>query len=114
MNIETLREFCLRIPGTTEGMKWGTLCFMVEDKIFIIINLEGGSSFSVKCEVENFESLTEHPGISQAYHLAKRHWIQVQHFEEFDDKRTEQLILHSRKLVLAKLSKKVQQHYAGL
>lgn len=114
MNIEILREFCLAIPGTTEDVKWGTLCFMVEDKIFIMINLEEGSRFSIKCDVEDFEVLTEHPAISQAYHLAKRHWIQVEHFEEFDDEKIKQLILQSRKLVLAKLSKKVQEHYAHL
>ncbi|MBC7417035.1 MAG: MmcQ/YjbR family DNA-binding protein [Pedobacter sp.] len=112
MNIETLRDFCLDLPGTTEDVKWGTLCFMIEDKIFIMINLEEGSRFSIKCDVEDFEALTGHPAINQAYHLAKRHWIQVEHFEEFDDKRIKQLILQSRKLVLDKLSKKVQGKYA--
>lgn len=114
MNVETLREFCLTLAGTTEDVKWGNLCFMIEQKIFIIIDLEEGNRFSIKCDVEDFDALTEHPAINQAYHLAKRHWIQVEHFEDFNDETIRELILKSRELVLAKLSKKLQEKYADL
>lgn len=111
MHIEALRDFCLALPYITEDVKWGNLCFMIEEKIFIIISLEGKNQFAVKCDVENFDALTENPAINQAYHLAKRHWIQVENFDNFPDDQIKDLIIRSRQLVLAKLPKKVQQKY---
>lgn len=111
MNIETLRDFCLILPGVTEDIKWGNLCFLIEEKIFIIISLEGDNLFSVKCDLEDFDSLTEHPAINQAYHLAKRHWIQVEGFEAFPDASIKDLVSKSYQLVLRKLPLKTQQKY---
>ncbi len=114
MNIETLRIFCLGLAGTTEDIKWGNLCFMIENKIFIIIPLEAENKISVKCDVEDFANLTAHPAINQAYHLAKRHWIQVEQFENFGDQQIKELIEKSRQLVLKKLPKKLQAKYQNL
>ena len=48
MDVETFREYCLSLPGTTEGMKWDHLCFMIEEKIFVIIALDDGN----RCRIE--------------------------------------------------------------
>ncbi len=111
MDIETFRNYCLSLPGTTEGMKWGHLCFMIEEKIFLIIAIDEGNRFSTKCTPEEFDELSARDGIMQAYHLAKRQWVQVADLEVLNDVELKKRIMTSRALVLAKLPKKVQEKY---
>jgi len=111
MDIESFREYCLSLPGTTEGMKWDHLCFMIEEKIYVIIAIERGSSFSIKCNPDEFDALAARDGISQAYHLAKRQWIQVENLDVLNDKELKSRVADSRAMVLAKLSKKIQAKY---
>ncbi|WP_373550891.1 MmcQ/YjbR family DNA-binding protein [Haliscomenobacter sp.] len=41
MHIEQLRELCLSLPGTSEGIKYGDqLCFMVMGKVFCSSNVK--------------------------------------------------------------------------
>jgi predicted DNA-binding protein (MmcQ/YjbR family) len=110
MDIETFREYCLTLNGTTEGMKWGHLCFMIEEKMFVIISLEEGS-FSIKCDPEDFDALVGRVGIQQASHMAKRQWVRVDGLEVMPDDELKRRITGSRALVLAKLSKKLQEKY---
>jgi len=112
MDIETFREYCLSLPGTTEGMKWGHLCFMIEEKMFFIIAIDEDNSFSIKCDPEEFDALTAREGIQQAHHMAKRQWIRVANLEVFNDSELKSRVEASRTMVLAKLSKKAQAKYA--
>lgn len=111
MDVETFREYCLSLPGTTEGMKWDHLCFMIEEKIFVIIAIDEGNRFSTKCSPEEFDELTARDGIEQAYHLAKKQWVQIADLEVLNDEELKKRIETSRALVLAKLPKKVQEKY---
>ena len=111
MDIETFREFCLSLPGTTEGIKWEHLCFMIEEKIFVIIALDEGNSLSTKCSAEEFVELTAREGIQQAFHMAKRQWIQIANLDVLNDLELKKRVETSRGLVLAKLTKKVQEKY---
>ncbi|RZJ81480.1 MAG: hypothetical protein EOO47_04105 [Flavobacterium sp.] len=111
MDIESFREYCLSLPGTTEGMKWGHLCFMIEEKIFVIIAIDEGNSFSTKCNPEEFDELTARDGIKQAFHMAKRQWVQIENLEVLNDRELSERIKTSRALVLAKLPKKIQEKY---
>ncbi|MGF1923049.1 MAG: MmcQ/YjbR family DNA-binding protein [Bacteroidia bacterium] len=111
MDIESFREYCLSLPGTTEGMKWEHLCFMIEEKIFVIVALDRGNSFSTKCSPEEFDELTARDGVKQAYHMAKRHWVEIAHLDVLSDAELKKRVSTSRSLVLAKLPKKVQERY---
>ncbi|WP_316736456.1 MmcQ/YjbR family DNA-binding protein [Pedobacter aquatilis] len=111
MDIESFREYCLSLPGTTEGMKWDHLCFMIEEKIFVIADIDTGSRFSIKCNPDDFDALTARDGIAQAYHLAKRQWIQIENLDVLNDKELKARVADSRALVLAKLPKKIQAKY---
>ena len=111
MDIESFRAYCLSLPGTTEGMKWDHLCFMIEEKIYVIIAIDEGKRFSIKCYPEDFDTLTARDGIAQAYHLAKRQWIQVEHLDVLTEKELKSRVADSRALVLAKLPKKTQAKY---
>ncbi|RNL54496.1 MmcQ/YjbR family DNA-binding protein [Pedobacter jejuensis] len=112
MDIESFREYCLSLPGTTEGMKWEHLCFMIEEKIYIIIAIDDGCRFSIKCNPDEFDVLTARDGIAQAFHLAKRQWIQVENLDVLNDKELKSRVEASRAMVLAKLPKKIQAKYS--
>lgn len=110
MDIETFRAYNLSLKGTTEGMKWDHLCFMIAEKLFVIIDLELGS-FSLKCDPEDFDALVGRAGIQQAPHMAKRQWIKVNGLEVMPDEELKMRIQTSRALIMAKLSKKLQALY---
>ena len=111
MDIESFREYCLGLPGTTEGMKWEHLCFMIEEKLFIIIAIDQGNSFSTKCTPEEFDELTARDGISQAPHMAKKQWVRIENLDVLSITELKKRVETSRALVLAKLPKKVQEKY---
>ncbi len=52
MNIEHFREFCLSLPGTSEGMPFDnvTLVFKVMGKLFALTDIESFESFNLKCD----------------------------------------------------------------
>ena len=112
MDIETFRAYCLSLEGTTEEIKWeSSLCFMVELKIFVIYSLEhGGVAF--KCDPDDFDALVAKDGIRQAPHFARRQWVALENLEVLPGQELKERILASRKLVISKLTKKLQQKYA--
>jgi predicted DNA-binding protein (MmcQ/YjbR family) len=110
MNIESFRDYCLSLPGTTEGLKWEHLCFMIEEKIFVLVDLHT-HGFCMKCDVEDFEELAARDGIMQAPHFARKQWVFVDGLEVFNKKELEERVVQSRALVLAKLPKKTQAKY---
>ncbi|HKG05805.1 MAG TPA: MmcQ/YjbR family DNA-binding protein [Pedobacter sp.] len=111
MDIENFRAYCLSLKGATEGMKWEHLCFMIEEKIFMLVSLED-HHMALKCDPENFDELVARPGIKQAPHFARRQWVSLEGFDVLPDRELKERVAESRKLVLSKLSKKLQQKYA--
>lgn len=112
MDIESFREYCLSLPGTTEDVKWGDhLCFLVENKIFIMCSLEPPHSFSFKIEPGDFDELVQRTGVSQAPYSAKRQWALADSLEVFSDAELRAWVENSRKLVIQKLTKKLQAKY---
>lgn len=112
MNIETFRAYCLSLPGTTEEIKWGVLCFMVEKKIFVLLSIDSSDRLSLKCDPEEFDELTARDGIAQAYHLAKRRWVQIENFDVVNHEELKQRVQNSRALVISKFPKKLQAKYS--
>jgi predicted DNA-binding protein (MmcQ/YjbR family) len=111
MNIEEFRAYCLSLPGSTEGLKWGDhLCFMVHEKIYVITSLEETSA-SFKCDPEDFNELIARDGIQQAPHLAKGQWVKIEQLSVLNDRELKERIAASRNLVLSKLPKKIQAIY---
>jgi predicted DNA-binding protein (MmcQ/YjbR family) len=110
MDIETFRDYCLSLNGTTEGMKWDHLCFMIEEKIFVLASLDDGV-LCFKCDPDDFDALVARHGISQAPHFARRQWIAVESLDVLPDKELKERISTSRLRVLKKLSKKTQAKY---
>ncbi|MHA4896489.1 MmcQ/YjbR family DNA-binding protein [Pedobacter sp. PWIIR3] len=111
MDIETFRDFCLGLKGTTEGMKWDHLCFMIESKIFVLVSLDD-NGLCFKCNPEEFDALVARNGVKQAPHFARRQWIAIDNLEVMPENELKKRVVQSRALVLQKLSRKVQDRYA--
>lgn len=81
MDIESIRDYCLSKPGTTEEFPFGdeVLVFKVMGKMYLLVNLERTPlSINLKCDPERALELRErfvavHPG----YHMSKKHWNTV-------------------------------------
>jgi predicted DNA-binding protein (MmcQ/YjbR family) len=110
MNIDKLREICMKKKGATEGMKWDNhLCFMLCEKIFCITSIEEGCSVAMKVDPLQFDELTEKPFVSQAAHFSKRQWIAITRWNALSDDEWRECLYHSYELVKQKLPKTKQK-----
>ena len=114
MNIEELREFCIRFKGVTEETPFGpdNLVYKVMGKMFALLPLDSElPQITLKNTPEKNEILrSEFAFITTAYHFNKVHWISIQNTSK-NSTLTRQLITESYELVKRGLPKKLQ---AGL
>lgn len=114
MDLETLRDFCNRLPHVTEDVKWGNdLCFLIGGKMFCVTGFSSTLKVSLKVKPEEFDELTAKNGIIPAPYLARHKWIYVQQENIFSKKEWEHYIRQSYELVKEKLpaSLKKQLNY---
>ena len=78
MNIEQIREYCLKKKGVTEEFPFDeeTLVFKVMGKIFLLASLDSiPLQFNLKCKPEKaIELREEYEAVRPDYHMNKRHW----------------------------------------
>lgn len=78
MNIEQIREYCLKKKGVTEEFPFDeeTLVFKVAGKIFLLASLEAiPLQINLKCDPEkSIELREEYESIQPGYHMNKKHW----------------------------------------
>ena len=80
MNIEEIREFCLSKKAVTESFPFDetTLVFKVGNKMFALMNIDGDTKVSVKCNPEIAIELREkYSYLKGAYHMNKKHWNSI-------------------------------------
>jgi len=110
MTIERLRECCLSFPGVTEGIKWEDhLCFMVAEKMFLITGMSDEDQVSIKVSDEDFDQLTERPGIIQAPYMARHKWVSITRRSALKREEWEHYVRQSYELVKARLPKKIRE-----
>lgn len=112
MNIESFREYCMAKAAVTEEFPFdeSTLVFKVAGKMFALVDLETEFMPALKCEPEYAIQLQEnHTCITGAYHMNKKHWINIHNAVSFDEKLLRKLIDDSYSLVLASLPLKVRK-----
>lgn len=103
MDLETLRAYCLSLPGVTEDVKWGAdLCFLVGTKMFCVTGFDE-LAVSLKVKDEEFEELCSRPGISPAPYLARAKWVLVSGGDTLSDTEWKNYIRGSYELIKAKL-----------
>lgn len=109
MNIEQLREYCLKKKGVNESFPFNeeTLVFKVITKIFLLASLDSiPLSINLKCDPELAVELRErHQSIQPGYHMNKTHWNTIIIDGTLLDKKLYDLIDHSYELVKGGLKK---------
>ncbi len=113
MDLETLRNYCLLLKGTTEDLPFGpdTLVFRVMGKIFLLTGLDSPSlSINLKCDPEKAIELREQfEEIKPGYHMNKKLWNTVDCNNTLPDAFIRELIDHSYDEVVKKLSRKEKE-----
>lgn len=111
MQIDELREFCLSLPYTREGLPFdqNTLVFYVGPKMFCLTNIDGYDGFNVKCDPELAIELREkYSFVQPGYHMNKRHWNTVKIDSNAPIILLKEWVKHSYDLVFAGLPQKTQ------
>ena len=112
MNLEEIRDFCLKLKGVSEEMPFGpdTVVFKVMGKMFLLMPLEYDSvKISFKNTPEkNLELRSDFSNIVGAYHMNKVHWnnLEIDFTTKADQVRM--LISESYQLVVQGLTKKLK------
>ncbi len=111
MNIEDLREYCLRKNSVTESFPFDetTLVFKVKNKMFALTNTNGPLTINLKCDPEKAIELRErHTAVKLGYHMNKKLWNTVDIDGSIDTNLIKEWIDDSYKLIVEKLPKKDQ------
>lgn len=111
MNVEEIREYCIKKPHVTEGFPFDedTLVFKIHNKMFALIGLEKASYINLKCDPEWAIELREkHLEITPGYHMNKKLWNSVSIIGFLADDLIKELIDHSYQLVWDSLPKKLR------
>jgi predicted DNA-binding protein (MmcQ/YjbR family) len=108
MTIDTVREICRALPGTTEDIKWGQdLVFSIGGKMYAVVCLDPPHTVAFKCTPEDFAELVERDGIIPAPYLARAMWVQEQAIgNALERQELRVLLCTSYELVQAKLPKR--------
>ena len=80
MDLEIIREYCLKKNGVTESLPFNedSPVYKVMNKIFLIANLTPPVSINLKCDPEKAGELREvYPSVTPGYHMNKLHWNTV-------------------------------------
>lgn len=117
MDIESLREYCLSLPATTEDMAFGDeyLLMRVGGKIFACIGLERADYFSVKCDPDYAVELRDRwEEIEPAWHWNKKYWNQLSMTGSLPESLVRHLIRHSYSEVVRKLPRKLREQHPAM
>jgi predicted DNA-binding protein (MmcQ/YjbR family) len=108
MDIDSLREFCLAFPHTSENVQWGhDLCFKVDGKLFAVTALEHGPvRLSFKCTPESFAELCERDGVIPAPYMARAQWVATEQLNTLPDTELREMLAESYRLVWERLTKR--------
>lgn len=109
MNIEQIREYCLKKKGVTEDLPFDeeTLVFKVMGKMFLLVSLEKVPlQINLKCDPEKAVELREQfESVQPGYHMNKKHWNTVTIDGSIPKKELFEWIDNSYNLVVSGLKK---------
>lgn len=111
MDIEFLREYCLKKAGVSESLPFGedTLVFKVGNKMFCLCSLKIPFTINLKSEPSKaIELREEYDEIKPGYHMNKKHWNTINLEGNLSNAFITKLIDDSYNLVFNNLTKKEQ------
>ena len=107
MDIEKVREYCLKKKFVTESLPFDdeTLVFKVANKIFCLLSLTPPYNINLKCDPELAVELREkYEAVTPGYHMNKNHWNTIAL-----DNTIEEWIDNSYNLVYENLPQKLKE-----
>lgn len=117
MNIEQVREYCLKKRGVTEELPFDeeSPVYKVMGKIFLIASLNPPFTINIKCDPEKAVELRErYPAVTPGYHMNKLHWNTVEIEGTVKNSLIEEWIDHSYDLVVKGLKKSLREELSKL
>lgn len=112
MNAEDIRIYCLRKAEVTESLPFNdtALVFKVNNKMFMIMDLESDLRISLKCDPNVAIELRERfNSVGPGYHLNKQLWNTINIDGSIDDRIIYQWIDDSYRLIIENMPRKDQQ-----
>lgn len=106
MNLEKIREYCLKKKAVTESLPFDdeTLVFKVAGKMFALLSLNGDWGLNLKCNPEKAIELREkYPDITPGYHMNKTHWNTLNLNGQLSEQMVLELIDHSYTIIAESL-----------
>lgn len=116
MDIEKVRNWCLKKRGVTESLPFNddTPVYKVSGKMFLLLNLNPPVSINIKCDPETAVELRERYGaVTPGYHMSKVHWNTVDLDGSIPDRFIYDWIDLSYNLVINSLPKKDKERLMG-
>ena len=104
MNIEELRDFCLSLPGVTEGTpfekfsrgRFTILVFYAAGHMFCYFNIDDFSAVTLKGRPEDIVMLRErYEAVGEPFNGNRRYWMSVRTDSDVDDALLKELIIGS-------------------
>ncbi len=117
MNIEELRDYCLKLKGVNESFPFDetTLVFKVAGKMFCLTDLEDSFGINLKNSPEkNIELREQYEAVKPGFHMSKKHWNSVDVDGSVPDDLLKQWIDESYNLVVSGLTKKLQKELRNI
>jgi predicted DNA-binding protein (MmcQ/YjbR family) len=111
LNIEEIRNYCIKKNGTTESFPFDntTLVFKVGGKIYALLDLEKRNGMNLKSEPEYSILLREkYEFIVPGYHMNKKHWNSVYIDGSIPSTTIKEWITNSYALIFNSLPKSMQ------
>lgn len=117
MNIEQLREYCIKKKAVTEEFPFDeqTLVFKVLGKMFVIAPLDkwekGEASITLKCDPDyTIELREQYESIYAGPYVSNKHWNSIAIYKgELQYKFVLELIDHSYEMVIKGLTNKLRE-----
>jgi predicted DNA-binding protein (MmcQ/YjbR family) len=113
MDVESLRNYCLKKREVTEEFPFGpdTLVFKVKGKVFLLTSLDSDVlQFNVKCDPDKAIDLRErYDAVQPGYHMNKKHWNTVVVDGRLSQQLLREMIDDSYNLVVDSLPKKIKE-----
>ena len=117
MNIEQLRDYCIKKKAVTEEFPFDeqTLVFKVLGKMFVIAPLDkwekGEASITLKCDPDyTIELREQYESIYAGPYVSNKHWNSIAIYKgELQSKFVLELIDHSYEMVIKGMTKKLRE-----
>ncbi len=117
MDIEEIRNYCLKKKGVTESFPFDetTLVMKVKNKMFCLIALDLPHGINVKCDPDKAVELREkYEGVLPGYHMNKRLWNTIRINEIENSALIKEWIDDSYELVVNTLPRKVREELTNV